>query len=76
MGHDWTHDTRVTAATGQTIEHQFLDRRVFNSYWVQSVASPTTAGQSVTVSDTGPHCERWTMVAVEIPGATPSGGGD
>ncbi len=75
VGHDWTHDTRVTAATGQTIEHQFLDRRVFDSYWVQSVGSPTTAGQSVTVSDTGPRCERWTMAAVEIPGATRSGGG-
>jgi hypothetical protein len=65
-GHDWSHDTPVVAATGQTLVHQFIDTRVLDTFWTQSVNAPTVTGTSVTVADTGPVNNRWTLAAVEI----------
>lgn len=67
-GHDWTHNTVVAAAKGQTLVHTFLDPRVHDTFWTQSVDAPTTTGTSVTVGDTGPVTDRWTLAAVEIRG--------
>lgn len=69
-GHDWTHNTVAVAPSGQTILHQFNDPRVHDSFWTQQADSPTTTGTSVTISDTGPTADRWTIAAVEI---TPAG---
>ena len=68
-GHDWTHNTKPVALDGQTIVHLFLDRRVHDAFWTQSVDTPTTVGTDVTVGDTGPTHDRWTLAAVEIPAA-------
>ena len=51
--------------------HQFIDTVVHDSFWVQAVTAPTTAGTPVTVSDTGLVNDRWSLVAVEILGANP-----
>ena len=69
-GHDWTHNTVPVAATGQTLVHLFVDARVHDSFWTQSVTAPTTTGTAVTVTDTGPTKDRWTLAAVEITAAS------
>jgi len=39
-GHDSTNATPPVPVDGQVIVHQFVDRRVGNSYWVQRVTAP------------------------------------
>ena len=68
-GHDWTHSTAPVAVTGQTLAHVFVDHRVHDSFWVQKVAAPTIVGSAVTVRDTVPVKDRWTLAAVEVPAA-------
>ena len=65
-GHDWTHSTAAVAATGQTIVHQFVDKRVHDSFWTQKVNTPTALGTPVIVKDTVPAKDRWTLAAVEV----------
>ncbi len=69
-GHDWTHNTVAVAATGQTLVHQFVDKRVHDSFWTQKVDTPTTLGTAVIVKDTAPTKDRWTLAAVEIRAAS------
>jgi hypothetical protein len=68
-GHDWTHSTAPVAASGQSLVHVFVDKSVHDSFWTQKVTAPTTTGASVTVADTVPVKDRWTLAAVEIPAA-------
>ena len=69
-GHDWTSAKDPKPAAGQTIVHKFIDNRVGDSYWTQSVDAPTAkAGTPVVVSVSGPQKDRWTYAAVEIPAA-------
>lgn len=65
VGDNWLNSTTVVPASGQTVLHQTTDR-VGDTYWVQQVTAPTTAGQPVTVSDTAPTTDPYNMVAVEI----------
>lgn len=66
VGHDWSHAKEPVVEPGQTLRHKFIDRRVHDSYWVQTVEAPTTAGTSVTASASIGAKDRWTMVAVEV----------
>ena len=68
-GHDWSNATRPVPAAGQSLVHVFLDRRVNDSFWTQSVDAPTSAGTPVKLSDSKPVSDRWSLAAVEIPGA-------
>jgi hypothetical protein len=69
-GHDWTSAKDPKPAAGQTIVHKFIDNRVGDSYWTQSVDAPTDEALTpVVVSATGPLKDRWTYAAVEIPAA-------
>lgn len=68
-GHDWSTAATPVAAGGQTLVHTFVDKRVNDSFWVQKVDTPTKAGEPVTVADTAPTKDRWTLAAVEIPAA-------
>jgi hypothetical protein len=70
-GHDWSNNAIPVPGAGQTIVHQFIDKVVHDSFWVQAVTAPTKAGTLVTVNDTYPVNDRWQLVAVEIPAATP-----
>jgi hypothetical protein len=66
-GHDWSRAVNPVPASSQVIVHKFIDTRVHDSFWTQSVVSTTTIGTAVTVADTGPVKDRWTLAAVEIP---------
>jgi hypothetical protein len=68
VGHDWSAAREPVAATGQSIVHKFVDRRVSDTYWVQRVDAPVEAKQAVVVRTTGFTKDRWTLAAVEILG--------
>jgi uncharacterized repeat protein (TIGR01451 family) len=67
-GHDWTAVRNVMPVPGQTMRHMFRDARVQDTFWTQSRDAATTGTSRVTIADTGFTNDRWTMVAVEIPG--------
>ena len=69
-GHDWSRPKDPVPAADQTIRHSFVDRRVSDSYWVQTVDAPTTAARAVNITTTGLGNDRWTIAAVEIPAAS------
>ena len=58
------------AVAGQSFVHTFIDKRVHDSFWTQKVDAATTSKATVTVADTKPTKDRWSMVAVEIPSAS------
>jgi hypothetical protein len=66
-GHNWSHSTVPVPVPGQKIQHQFLDTRVGDSFWTQTVTAPTTAGSAINVADTAPTKDSWQLTAVEIP---------
>jgi hypothetical protein len=68
-GHDWTHGSAALADVGETIVHQFVDKRVHDSFWTQTVDTPTILGTEVIVKDTIPTKDRWTLSTVEVPHA-------
>ena len=68
-GHNWSRATNPIPALGQSIVHKFIDTRVGDSYWTQRVDVPTLDGSPVVVKASGSVKDRWTMVAVEVPGA-------
>jgi len=43
---------------------------VHDSFWTQKVDTPTTIGTDVTVKDTVPTKDRWTLATGEIPPAS------
>jgi hypothetical protein len=67
-GHNWSRAADPAAISGQTIVHEFVDRRVQDAYWTQRVNSLTAGTRPVTVGVTGFNKDRWNMTAVEIPG--------
>ena len=71
VGHDWSLDKTPVPAAGQQLEHLFIDRRVRDTFWVQTVDDPTT-DQAVTVSASWSGNDRWTLASVEIPAAPTS----
>jgi RHS repeat-associated protein len=60
--------------SGQTLVHEFLDRRSKNTYWVQRTDSIATAGTKVTIGDAASSKDDWELAAVEITPATSSSG--
>jgi hypothetical protein len=66
-GHDWSTATAPLAAGGQSLTHVFIDESVRDSYWTQALNGATAAGIAVTVGDTMPMNDRWTLAVVEIP---------
>ncbi|MGX7678095.1 Ig-like domain-containing protein [Jatrophihabitans sp. DSM 45814] len=69
-GHNWSSARPVTAAAGQSIVHQFVDRRVGDTFWTQRVDGATDAKKHpVTLKASGPLWDFWSLTAVEIPPA-------
>ena len=66
VGDDWS------KAIGRTPTplFQWIDSTSGNTFWVQSAAPTTTAGQVVTLASTAPTADRWNLAAVDI---VPSG---
>ena len=67
-GHDWSRAVMPAPVAGQSLVHGYVDRRVHDAYWTQKVDVPTVGTAPVTVKDTGPTTDRWTIAAVEIRG--------
>src|SRR5262249_8891960 len=72
-GNDWDTATPRTVGAGQALLTQYLDASKQDTFWVQGTTDPsTTSGQSVTLNDTTPGGDRWTLAALEVlPGSAP-----
>jgi hypothetical protein len=74
VGNDWDHAVTHTAASGQTVLHQYL-ATVGDTYWVQEQNSPTVlSGTTVFINDTAPTTDRYNLTIAEVLPATTSGG--
>jgi hypothetical protein len=74
VGNDWDRAVAVTASSGQTIQHQWVNTPTGDTYWVQSQTNPTpNAGTTVPISDASLNTDRWNMASVEVlPGTAPT----
>ena len=53
----------------QVLQHQWVDPRVGDTFWVQRIIGSTgPAGSLVTLNDTAPTRDRWNFAAVEVTG--------
>jgi hypothetical protein len=69
VGNDWDSATARTVGVNQLLDHQWLDTKTGDTYWVQNLTGPTgPAGSVVTLNDTVPTTDRWNFAAVEILG--------
>jgi hypothetical protein len=66
VGNDWDRSVARTPVTGQVLQHQWLDGKAGDTFWVQSTAAPNTAPGLVTIHDSAPTNDRWNMAAVEV----------
>jgi hypothetical protein len=66
VGNDWDRAAARTVGSGQTKVDEYL-ASVGDTFWVQSLTSPTPVGGSVvTISDTAPTNDRWNLAIIEI----------
>jgi hypothetical protein len=67
VGNDYDTATPRTLGSGQTMVSQWVNAHTGDTYWVQSISTPSTAsGQAVTLNDTAPTADQWNFAAVEI----------
>jgi len=66
VGNDWDNATGRTLVSGQVLVHQWIDSTSFNTFWVQSTATPSVANGLVDIHDNAPTTDRWNYAAVEI----------
>jgi hypothetical protein len=72
VGHDWDRAVARTPVAGQVLRDQWIDTVVGDTFWVQSIAAPTTFAGLVTIHDTAPTTDRWNYAAVEVTAAAGS----
>ena len=65
-GNDWDRAVARVPVSGQVLRRQWLDARAGDTFWVQSLTGPTTAGRLVTIRDTAPTGDQWNYVGVEV----------
>ena len=65
-GNDWDKATARTPVSGQVLVHQKVDTQVGDTYWVQSITTPSPANGLVDIHDSAPTTDRWNYAAVEI----------
>lgn len=66
VGNDFDNAIPRTAASGQTVVHQYLSP-AGDTYWVQMQNSPTAlSGTNVSIADTAPTSDRYNLSAVEV----------
>jgi hypothetical protein len=75
VGHNAAKAATVRVPAGQSVVHQYAEKKAKDSYWVQTVNGLTRTGTSVTVTASSPNTGRWQLVAVEIPVAGSLAGG-
>jgi subtilisin family serine protease len=67
VGHDWDTATPRSFDADQLIVHQWVETESGDTFWVQTaVASASTAGATMTLSDTAPTDDRTNVAIVEI----------
>ena len=66
VGNDWDRAAGRTAATGQVLQHQWIDTTTGDTFWVQSTGAPNVAPGLVTIQDTAPTNDQWNYAAAEI----------
>lgn len=66
VGNDWDKATARTPVSGQVLVHQKVDTQVGDTYWVQSITTPSPANGLVDIHDSAPTTDRWNYAAVEI----------
>jgi hypothetical protein len=71
VGNDWDKASLRTLGPNQVMVHQWVDTHVGDTFWVQALASATSAAGPVTLNDTLPTTDRWNLAAVEILPGTP-----
>ena len=70
VGNDWDNAIARTLGANQVIQHQWVDTRVNDTFWVQTTSGPSgPAGSVVTLNDTAPTGDRWNFAAVEVTAA-------
>jgi hypothetical protein len=74
VGNDWDRAVARTLGAGQSLQHQWVDTAVGDTFWMQSQQSPTAhAGTAVTIDDTAPTADQWNLAAVEVLPGSPVG---
>ena len=73
VGNDWDNAIARTLPAGQTMQHQWVDLPVGDTFWVQSQSAPTpSAGTPISIAAIAPTTDRWNLAAVELlPAPTP-----
>lgn len=74
VGNDWDSSTARVPVSGQVLQHQWLDTRTGDTFWVQSTTTPQVAPGLVTIHDNSPTGDQWNYAAVELVAAPISGG--
>jgi Bacterial Ig domain len=66
VGNDWDRAVTRTPVAGQTLQHQWVDPGVGDTFWVQSTAASSPAPGLVTIHDNASTDDRWNYAAVEV----------
>jgi hypothetical protein len=67
VGNDWDGAVARTLGSGQVMVHQWVDTRINDTFWVQTLASKVSlSGTTVTLNATSPTQDRWNLAAIEI----------
>jgi len=70
VGNDWDNAIAHMLGANQVMQHQWVDTRVNDTFWVQTTSGPSgPAGSVVTLNDTAPTSDRWNFAAVEVTAA-------
>jgi len=70
VGNDWDNAIARMLGANQVMQHQWVDTRVNDTFWVQTTSGPSgPAGSVVTLNDTAPTSDRWNFAAVEVTAA-------
>ena len=71
VGNDWDRAVARTPVAGQTLQDQWVDTAVGDTFWVQSTTAPNTA-PLVMIDDSAPTNDQYNYVAAEVT-AAPAG---
>jgi hypothetical protein len=66
VGNDWDGAVGRTVGAGQTLVDQYLAASAGDTFWVQKIDASSTAGQTMTISDSAPTNHHWNLAIIEI----------
>lgn len=62
---DHDHAT-IVPDSGQTLDHQYIDKSDNETFWVQNTGSISKLGSKVSIGDSSPKTNPWDLLAIEI----------